>query len=116
MVEKDEVWEHYGEENPYYGVFTIDKFKDENLNEAAKDEFFQSGEAHIERIWNEIEDAFIRDFKPKERWISVAESGVWFCRSRQDARRSSALIFRQKCSKKQTKTARSAALKMQILL
>lgn len=64
MVEKDEVWEHYGEENPYYGVFTIDKFKGENLNEAAKDEFFQSGATHIEKIWNEIEESFIKNFKP----------------------------------------------------
>jgi tRNA/tmRNA/rRNA uracil-C5-methylase (TrmA/RlmC/RlmD family) len=65
MSEKDKVWEFYGKTNPYFGVSTIDKFKDENLTRSAKDEFFQTGEAHIVRIWGEIEGSFINDFKPK---------------------------------------------------
>lgn len=65
MVEKDKVWEFYGEKNPYFGVATIDKFKGENLTNTAKDEFFQTGEIHIQRIWKEIEESFVKNFKPK---------------------------------------------------
>jgi SAM-dependent methyltransferase len=65
MAEQDKVWEFYGEKDPYFGVATIDKFKEANLTLSAKDEFFKSGEDHIKRIWQEIEESFVKNFKPK---------------------------------------------------
>lgn len=65
MTKKDEVWEFYGEQNPYFGVSTFEKFKAENLDDSAKDEFFQTGESHIQRIWQEIEENFCKDFNPQ---------------------------------------------------
>lgn len=61
-VEKN--WEHFGETNPYFAVISQEKFKANNLDENLLDEFFASGEAHVERIWTEIESHFINDFKP----------------------------------------------------
>ncbi len=65
MDKKNKVWEHYGDKNPYFGVATYDKFKNENLDEFAKDEFFETGETYVEKIWDEIENSFIENFKPK---------------------------------------------------
>lgn len=61
-----DVWEYYGKETPYFAVVTEDKFRKENLDKTAKDEFFSSGEEYVERIWREIEDHFVKDFKPKK--------------------------------------------------
>ena len=65
MVDKDDVWEFYGETDPYFGVATVNRFKGENLDEASRGDFFRSGEIHIGRIWDEIESVFISDFRPK---------------------------------------------------
>jgi ubiquinone/menaquinone biosynthesis C-methylase UbiE len=64
MDKIEKKWEHYGETNPYFAVSTFDKFKSENLNDAALTEFFESGEEYVERIWQEIEDHFQTKFKP----------------------------------------------------
>jgi ubiquinone/menaquinone biosynthesis C-methylase UbiE len=39
-----------GEENPYYGVLTDNKFRNENLDDQLKAEFFETGRIHIERV------------------------------------------------------------------
>lgn len=59
-------WEYFGETDPYYAVSTFDKFRKENLSEAAKDDFFLSGEEHIQKIWEEIENHFIENFHPQK--------------------------------------------------
>jgi SAM-dependent methyltransferase len=46
----DVSWEKLGKEDPYYGVLTDDKFRRENLNDALKDEFLETGRLHIERV------------------------------------------------------------------
>lgn len=43
----DADWEEIGRLNPYYGVLTDPKFRTENLTEAARAEFFASGQADI---------------------------------------------------------------------
>ena len=65
MSKIKENWEYFGENDPYFAVSTFDKFKKTNLTEQAKDEFFQTGAEHIEKVWNEIEKHFIEDFRPK---------------------------------------------------
>jgi cyclopropane fatty-acyl-phospholipid synthase-like methyltransferase len=35
------------------------------LTEEAKEEFFLTGDEHIEKVWNEIEKHFIENFRPK---------------------------------------------------
>jgi 2-polyprenyl-3-methyl-5-hydroxy-6-metoxy-1,4-benzoquinol methylase len=46
----DESWEKWGKENPYYGVLTDDRFRQENFNSELKAEFFETGRLHIDRV------------------------------------------------------------------
>jgi ubiquinone/menaquinone biosynthesis C-methylase UbiE len=66
MDKTKENWEYYGKNDPYYAVATFDKFRKENLTESNKDDFFQTGYEHIQKLWDEIEDNFIKDFKPQK--------------------------------------------------
>ncbi len=40
-------WEAYGRQEPYFGVLTRERFLRRNLDEAARAEFFASGERHV---------------------------------------------------------------------
>jgi SAM-dependent methyltransferase len=60
-----DTWEYFGKNDPYFAVLTFDKFKSENLDDAAETEFFRSGQQHIERVWREIEDNLVPDFSPR---------------------------------------------------
>ena len=66
MSKTERTWEHFGKTNPYFAVSTFDKFKNEHLDESALREFFDSGEAFIERVWKEIETNFETDFLPQK--------------------------------------------------
>jgi SAM-dependent methyltransferase len=46
----DESWRKFGKENPYFGVLTADRFRKENLDDAALAEFFTSGDDHVAHI------------------------------------------------------------------
>jgi 2-polyprenyl-3-methyl-5-hydroxy-6-metoxy-1,4-benzoquinol methylase len=46
----DASWRHYGKNDPYYGVFSTDEFRGQNLNEATLKEFFDSGETQIDEV------------------------------------------------------------------
>lgn len=65
MSDKEKVWEVYGEKNAYFGVVSTEQFQQENLTEKALEEFFQTGEDYIERIWEEIENNLVKDFSPQ---------------------------------------------------
>jgi SAM-dependent methyltransferase len=46
----DESWRRFGKEDPYFGVLTAERFRKENLDEAALSDFFASGEHHVAHI------------------------------------------------------------------
>jgi SAM-dependent methyltransferase len=46
----DAAWRAYGDRDPYYGVLSADRYRSANLDEAARREFFASGEAHVDRL------------------------------------------------------------------
>jgi SAM-dependent methyltransferase len=46
----DKSWEKLGQHDPYFGVWSADKFKQKNLTPKLKHEFFQSGEKHVQSI------------------------------------------------------------------
>lgn len=60
----DEQWEVFGKEAPYFGVVTWEQFKPENLNERTLTEFFETGEAHIRLIVNDIKEHLYKEFNP----------------------------------------------------
>ena len=60
----DKAWKAYGKKDPYFGVLTHEKFKDKNLNEEHKKEFFATGLQYANRIFRLIHTHIDKDFKP----------------------------------------------------
>jgi SAM-dependent methyltransferase len=50
MHDHAEQWERFGRVDPYYGVASTDEFRRENLDDAALERFFASGEADVARV------------------------------------------------------------------
>jgi len=50
----DKDWEKFAAADPYWAVLTADEFKAENLNEANRERFFQSGEQHIDGVFRTL--------------------------------------------------------------
>ena len=44
----DKSWRDYGDKDPYFGVVTNDSFRRENLDEDARERFFELGEERVE--------------------------------------------------------------------
>ena len=66
MDKNRETWEKFGECDPYYAVVTSAEFRASNLDEAAKEAFFELGRKHFEEIWTEFEAIAGPDFRPKK--------------------------------------------------
>ena len=60
----DKAWQEWGEHDPYFGVFTDEKFRLENLTPDVKDEFFDSGEKYIQQILTNIKSKIDPSFHP----------------------------------------------------
>jgi len=50
----DESWREFGRSDPYFGVLSADRYRAENLDEAALKEFFASGERHVADVLDTI--------------------------------------------------------------
>lgn len=57
-------WERFGEIDPYYGVFTGEEFRAENLDDTARQRFFESGERHVEGVFESIRAHIDPQFSP----------------------------------------------------
>lgn len=64
-VNSDKAWKAYGKKDPYFGVLTHEKFKDANLTEEHKKEFFDTGRKYANRIFRLIHKHFDAEFNPK---------------------------------------------------
>src|SRR3954469_2750547 len=60
----DKDWERFGRTDPYFAVLTAPEFHG-RLSEAERARFFESGEAHIERVLSIIRDRLDPSFQPK---------------------------------------------------
>ena len=60
----DRDWQMWGKVNPYFGVLTDPKYLNANLNDDSLQEFFASGECHIEHVYSVIRDKIRPDFQP----------------------------------------------------
>ena len=56
--ETDDDWRHYGSFEPYYGVLTHDRFLKANLTEDALEEFWQTGQDDVQRLWAQLTQQF----------------------------------------------------------
>lgn len=61
----DAAWKRYGEEDPYFGVYSRDDFKARNLDEKTLGEFFRSGEDHVELVFENIRRHFDPGFESR---------------------------------------------------
>ena len=61
----DRDWQEWGRTNPYFGVCSDSKFLNANLNGDVLDEFFASGERHVEHVYSVIRAAIRPEFKPE---------------------------------------------------
>jgi len=50
----DKEWEKFGKNEPYFGVITHNKFRDSNLTDKNKEEFFESGFNYIGHVLEQI--------------------------------------------------------------
>ena len=64
MERAKQIWENLGETDAYFAVSTCDEFRKGNLDDAAKEKFFQSGQEHVQRLRSEIENGFGITFSP----------------------------------------------------
>jgi len=60
----DRDWEIWGKTNPYFGVLSDPKFLNENLNEELLQEFFASGESHVQHVYSTIRTHIQAEFQP----------------------------------------------------
>lgn len=60
----DNDWERWGARDAYFGVLSNDKFRKDRLDQAAKAEFFASGNKHVERVQKLILENFRQEFRP----------------------------------------------------
>lgn len=47
----DRDWEKWGAANPYFGVFSEDRFRHRSLDDQARTAFFASGKRHVASLW-----------------------------------------------------------------
>jgi SAM-dependent methyltransferase len=62
ITNTDAVWEWYGKNQPYFGVLVDPKYRNEQLDEQAKNDFFSTGKAHIDFVLQTIKEHFDTKF------------------------------------------------------
>ena len=63
--ESDAAWKKFGEDDPYFGVISHDKFRRSRLDEDARREFFDTGAAHVDRLFEIVRTVFHADVAPR---------------------------------------------------
>jgi SAM-dependent methyltransferase len=61
----DKDWEIFGKTDPYFAVLTDPKFLIENLDESSIQSFFESGNQHIEHVYQLVRATIQPDFHPE---------------------------------------------------
>jgi len=58
MADTDSDWEQWGALDPYFGVYSENRFRGAVLSDPDRAAFFASGEAHVEAVFARLERAF----------------------------------------------------------
>lgn len=61
----DRDWEQFGQQDPYWAVLTEEKFRGQHLNTQAIDDFFTSGQRHVEHLFARVRKQLDPDFAPQ---------------------------------------------------
>ena len=65
ITNTDAVWEWFGKNQPYFGVLVDPKYKNEQLNEQARRDFFATGKTHVDFVLQTIKEHFDNNFTIK---------------------------------------------------
>jgi 2-polyprenyl-3-methyl-5-hydroxy-6-metoxy-1,4-benzoquinol methylase len=65
MINTNYDWEKWGQQDPYFGVITDEKYRSGNITESIKLDFFESGIAHVEHVLSVCKKHFDPNFIPK---------------------------------------------------
>jgi SAM-dependent methyltransferase len=60
----DKAWEHYGKNDPYFGVLTADTFRLKTLDAEAKRRFLESGTRYVDGLMTALRDQLGPSFSP----------------------------------------------------
>lgn len=60
----DRDWEQWGKDNPYFGVITLPQYERASLTEDSLEEFFLTGERHVEHVYSVIRARVKPAFEP----------------------------------------------------
>ncbi len=61
----DKEWEKLGQDDPYFGVISMDRFRKEQLDDDTRAAFFDSGTEHVQYVIDTIKKDIAPDFAPK---------------------------------------------------
>jgi len=60
----DSEWEKWGQKDPYFGVKTEPKFRNDKLDEKSREDFFEMGKNEIDQVFNLCKKYIDPDFSP----------------------------------------------------
>jgi SAM-dependent methyltransferase len=60
----DLAWDHYGKNDPYFGVLTAETFRGKTLDAEAKSQFFASGTRYVDGLMTALRDQIGPSFSP----------------------------------------------------
>lgn len=60
----DRDWERWGASDPYFGVYSEERFHEGSMTSESRAAFFASGDVHVARTWQNIERFFDVGFSP----------------------------------------------------
>jgi len=63
-MNSDNAWEEWGRRDPYFAILTNEKYRNRNISDEVRKEFFQTGIDHINRVFKVCRDHLDRDFSP----------------------------------------------------
>jgi 2-polyprenyl-3-methyl-5-hydroxy-6-metoxy-1,4-benzoquinol methylase len=61
----DQAWESFGRDDPYFGAITKYRYHRDQLNEANREDFFDSGAKHIDSVFKAIRKHLDAGFAPR---------------------------------------------------
>ena len=64
-MDTDAQWEAFGRSDPYFGVYSQDRFRGRELDADRRAEFFASGERHVAAVLGVVREQLDPDFTPK---------------------------------------------------
>jgi SAM-dependent methyltransferase len=65
LSDTDRAWQRYGAEDPYFGVLSHPRFRDAARDGPVRQEFFRTGEEHVEKVFKIIAEQFRGSTQPQ---------------------------------------------------